>query len=108
LVGKANKKGPGKLGMPLALIHKTGDGRHRHLPVLPSSSLLNTSFCANEVHCYLKEIEKESEVKEEESGCGCGGGSGSVVCSWGVLCGVEEFFASFITWAIFFWEVCGV
>lgn len=70
------------LGMPVALIHKTGDGRHRHLPVLPSSSLHYTSFCAKEVHWYLKKIEKESE-EEEESGCGCSGGS--VVCSWGVL-----------------------
>jgi hypothetical protein len=100
LVGKAKNKGRGKLGTPVALIHKTGDGRHRHLPELPSSSLHNTSFCAKEVHCYLKKIAKESEEEEEEeSGCGCGGGS--VVCSWGVLCGVEECFASFITWAIF-------
>jgi hypothetical protein len=54
------------MGMPVALIHKTGDGRHRHLPVLPSSSLHNTSFCANEVHCYLKKIEKESEEKKKK------------------------------------------
>ncbi len=53
-------------GMPVALIHKTGDGRHRHLPVLPSSSLHYASFCAKEVHWYLKKIEKESEEEERK------------------------------------------